>query len=82
MAISRLTRSRKSDSETDGIFKLRIVENLRRSIKRYLVLFTYTLYSRIQYCSHIQYDDMALIDDVALTDDVVGCYWTKILMCH
>ena len=49
----------------DDTFKLRIVENLRKSIKGYLVLFTYTYYSRIQYCSHIQYEDVALTDDVA-----------------
>ena len=57
----------KSNSEMDCIFYLETVENLRRSIKGYLALFTYMgLFT----CTIWH-------DDVALTDDVATFYWTN-----
>ena len=69
----------KSDSKTNGIFELIMVENLTRSINGYSAYGTVHILGNIHKyntVSHIQYDE------VALTDDVAGCYWTKILMWY
>ena len=75
----------RSDSKTDITFELRTVENLSKSIKGKMALFTCTvLFPCSRYysphCSHIWNDDVTLTDDVTLNDEVSRFYWTKILM--
>ena len=87
--------NKKSNKKTDEIFKLIMVENLRKSIKGYSALFMYTI--QVRYYSHIWYDDVTLINnvvasywtndvaltsDVTLTDDVARLCWTEMLMWH
>ena len=84
----------KSDSKTDGIFELIMVENLRRSINgysaygtvhilgnihKYNKCFTYTIW----WCGIDRWCGRMLLDqntDVVLTDDVTTSYGTEMLM--
>ena len=58
----------------------RTVENLRRSIKGKMLLFTCTVLSILLFTTLvIQNDDVALTDDVAMTDEVSRFCWIKFL---
>ena len=72
----------RSNSKTYITFELKTVENLRRSIKGKMALFTCTILSMLLFTtlSYIWNDDVALTDDVALNNEVSRFYCTKILM--
>ena len=69
--------NKKLDSETDDIFQLGTIENLRRSIKGYSILFTYTvLFTNMPLSTYmVQWHDSILLDQWCGIDWLCGVDW-------